>query len=116
MITALILNTFFLFAPLERPVLTVGQGYIESGHRTRAIGKAGERGAFQVRECIWGKVPRGWKKQADQAEDILNDLLTENHGCMNKAVTKYNGSGKKARIYQAKVFKKSIDIYLLDIA
>lgn len=116
MITALILNTFFLFAPLDRPALTLAQGYTESGMNIKAVGKKGEKGAFQVIEKHWGKVPKTWKKQADQNQEIINELLDVCNGDIKKAVTKYNGKGKDARIYTAKVFKKAISIHILDIA
>lgn len=116
MLTALILNTFFLLAPLQRPELVLAQGHIESGHNVKAIGKAKEKGAFQVKESDWGKVPRTWKKQADQNEGILDELLEARKGSMKRAVISYNGKGKKAKIYYAKVRKTAISIHILNIA
>lgn len=116
MITALVLNTFFLFMPLERPVLTVAQGYVESGHNVRARGKAGEKGAYQVKEEVWGKVPKSWRGQTRQNEEIVNVLLSENHDNLSKAVLRYNGKGKGARKYVAKVRQRALSIHILDIA
>jgi hypothetical protein len=81
-----------------------------------AKGKAGERGAFQVKPKDWGKVPKKWKDQADQNEKIIKELLEAKKGNFHKTVVAYNGKGKKADRYARKVFAKALSIHLLDIA
>jgi len=94
---------------LERPHLTVAQGYIESNMNRRARGKAGEKGAFQVREKYWGKVPKDLKGQAFQSERIMNELLKNCGGDLFLAVAKYNGSGDASFRYARKVRQRSIE-------
>jgi len=106
-ITALVLSAYF-----SNPLLMVSQGYIESNMNSMAIGKAKERGAFQVIEKHWGKVPSNIYLQAKQHERIINSL-TRQYGTTRKAITRYNGKGKHAEIYTNKVEKKLIEIALL---
>ena len=118
MITALILNTFFLLTPLERPEIVVSQSFVEARHNVKAKGKAGEQGAFQVLPNEWGKVPKTWKKQADQNERIMNELIQENKGDIQKSISGYNSykNKKKGKVYLAKVRKHAISVYILDVA
>ena len=101
------------FVGLERPELTLTQGLLESNLNTRAVGKAGEKGAWQVREKYWGKVPKTFKGQADQAEDILNELLETSNGDLRVALRKYNGSGTKAHRYANQVCKRTLERCLM---
>lgn len=71
---------------------------VESGGDHRAVGKAGERGAFQVRPELWGDVPLYPDQQADQAEQILEAYLRYRGGVF-AALSGYNGdrTGRYAR-------------------
>ena len=100
---------------LQRPHLTVTQGYIESNMNSKARGKCNEKGAWQVREKYWGKVPKTLKEQAHQAERILNELLVENHNNLHTAIVKYNGSGRKAVRYANEVRLKTIERCILKV-
>lgn len=70
----------------------------ESNGNPNALGKAGERGLFQVRERYWGKVPKGITAQVLQASYIYATLYGR-HGSEYRAVKAYNGSGYKAEKY-----------------
>jgi hypothetical protein len=108
-ITALVLSAYF-----ANPLLMVSQGYVESNMNSMATGKAKEKGAFQVIEKHWGKVPRNIYLQAKQNESIIETLKREsNDNCIWTAIRKYNGQGKKAREYTWKVQKKAIQIAML---
>ena len=104
---------FTMLDRLERPELTIAQGILESNLNTKAIGRAGEKGAWQVREKYWGKVPKSFKGQADQAEDILKELLEANNGNLRVALRKYNGSGTKAHRYANQVCKRTLERCLM---
>lgn len=111
-ITAMLLASLSLLE-LERPELTIEQGKIESNLNVRARGKAGEKGAWQVKEKHWGKVPKTFKGQALQAEDILNELLEASDNDLRTAIRKYNGSGKSAVRYANKVCKRTLERCIL---
>ena len=100
---------------LKRPLLTIPQGQIESRLNPKAKGKAGERGAWQVLQREWGKVPRGLKAQAKQHEQIMDALIKENHGNISKAVMRYNSykNIKAGYRYLAKVRKRAIEYYFI---
>ena len=85
-----------LSAYVSNPFLTIAQGTVESGLNQFAVGKLNEKGAFQVRESIWGKTPKHFYGQAKQHEVILNMLVKETNGDIWKAVKRYNGQGRKA--------------------
>jgi len=107
-ITALVLSAYF-----SNPLLMVAQGQVESNLNILAVGKVKEKGAFQVRESIWGETPKDFYGQAKQHERILETLKEESNGLVWTAVRKYNGSGKKAREYEWKVKKKIIQLAML---
>lgn len=86
----------------KRPALSAAQAIVESRGNIKARGKAGEKGAWQVREKYWGKVPGSAVKQALQNERIIEDLIRATGG-LPLAVERYNGTGKKARVYSRKV-------------
>lgn len=114
MLLTTILFSLFLGTPhLERPVLTVQQGYIESNMNAKAVGKAKEKGAWQVREKYWGKVPKELPAQAEQAEKILNDLLLESRYDLFLSTYRYNGKGKAAVRYAVNLRQRSIQSALL---
>lgn len=102
---------------LQRPELTIAQGYVESGMKAKARGKAGELGAWQVIEKYYGKVPKKLHQQAKQAESILNELLTDNADDLEKALQFYNSrkNTKAGKRYVAKVRQEAFRVCLLDI-
>ena len=60
-------------------------------------------GLYQIQERHWGKFDKSIEGQTKKAEEILDKLVKE-HG-YNKAVERYNGSGRMARAYRANVLK-----------
>lgn len=60
-------------------------------------------GLYQIQERHWGKFDKSIEGQTKKAEEILDELVKE-HG-YNKAVERYNGSGRMARTYRANVLK-----------
>jgi hypothetical protein len=115
LLTALLFSMLMGTPQLERPHLTIAQGYVESNMNMKAKGKFGEKGAWQVRECYWGKVPKDLKGQAFQAERILNVLLKSSNNNMYKAIAKYNGSGDASFKYANKVMKYAIESAIMRI-
>lgn len=94
MITHLRLLSIFTF-----PQVSLSIGHIESGMCASAVGRCGERGAFQVIPKHWGRVPKTLRRQMDQHNRVLVDLHRECGGDLLAAVVRYNGRGKKARGY-----------------
>lgn len=115
LLTTLTLAFFAGSFYLERPHLTIAQGMVESGLNQYAIGKSKEKGAWQVREKYWGKVPNKLHEQAQQSERILNELLRESRNDLYTAITKYNGSGPEAVRYTKVVRKRTIERVLLKV-
>ena len=113
-IQTFILSTFLLLS-LQRPSLTIAQGIVESELNPKAVGKANEKGAWQVQEKHWGKVSPCILQQAKQHEQIMNYLIAENEGNVSKAIMRYNGSGEKTKKYLAKVTKKAFELELLGV-
>jgi len=107
-IAALVLSAYF-----ANPLLVIAQGHVESNMNPYAIGRAKEKGAFQVIEKHWGKVPKSIYLQARQNERIIASLREESNGRIWTAVRKYNGKGKKSREYTWKVQRKVIQIAML---
>lgn len=103
-----------LYMGLERPHFTIAQAIIESGANPKAVGKVGEKGAWQVQERYWGKVPKRFKAQAHQAENIYNILLEEERGDVRAATKRYNGIGYEADVYTNKVISKTIQLAYWD--
>jgi hypothetical protein len=99
---------------LQRPELTIAHGIIESNLNPRAIGKMKEKGAWQVREKFWGKVPDDIFAQAKQHERILNTLIKESNNDLSKAISRYNGKGRKAQIYAKKVIRKTFELHFVN--
>ena len=94
----------------KRPALAAKQAVVESHANPKARGKKGEKGAWQVIEKDWGKVPKTPEGQAIQNEKILDELLQKNKGDLRKALTAYNGTGPDARRYASLVLGKSIEV------
>jgi hypothetical protein len=109
MVTLLMIMTL----GVSYPDVTLAQGFVESKMNIFAVGKAREQGAYQIREKYWGKVPRTFTGQTQQADRILMELLGSNHGDIWKAVERYNGRGKASRVYRAKVQRRTIEARLL---
>ena len=100
---------------LQRPHLVIGQGLVESGMNQYAVGKDKDKGAFQVIEKYWGKVPKDMASQAKQNERIVDTLLAENDGDLFTAICRYNGSGEQAVRYAALVRQKTIELCLMEV-
>ena len=95
-------------------VLATAQGLVESNLNPWAVGKANERGAWQVIERYHGKVPRSLPEQCRHYTKIMGGLTTE-HGTVEKAITRYNGSGVDAKRYCQRVQKKALESTLLGV-
>ena len=74
---------------------------VESRGNPLAIGKRGERGAYQVRPDLHGPVPADINGQTEQALAILRNN-TDRYG-IRAGVRIYNGSGPKAERYATTV-------------
>ena len=98
-----------------RASLIEGQGIVESGLNRFAVGKAGEKGIWQVQKRFWGEVPRDVSGQLKQHNRIMDSLMKANNGNLEIAITRYNGRGKKAKAYYAKVRKKTIEVELIGV-
>lgn len=108
------IHTLMLMTMLAFPQVSMSIGQVESGMKITAVGKAGERGAFQVREKYWGKVPKTLKGQMEQHNDILLDLVNE-HGTLPKAIKAYNGKGSKAKRYLGLITQETLERELLGV-
>lgn len=113
MISVLMLSVLMSPVKLERPHLTIAQGLIESKLNSRAVGSSGERGAWQVLEKYWGRVPKSIESQAFQAEKILNKIRARNSCNTFRALAAYNGKGKRALSYARKVRKCTFELALI---
>ena len=90
-------------AKMKRPKLAAAQAVIESNGRPEAIGKAPyhEKGIWQVIEAEHGITPPDIQGQARQYEQIMEQMIKESDGNLNKALSLYNGD--KSGRYSAKV-------------
>lgn len=113
---SLLIATSLLAFQLERPHITLAQGLVESNLNPYAIGKVKEKGAWQVIEKEWGRVPKGMDKQALQNEKILNELLEDSNQNLFEALVKYNSyKNRKAGVkYARKVRRTAIEVSLID--
>lgn len=102
-----------LLGNLDRPHLTIAQGIEESKLNPRAVGSIGEKGAWQVREEYWGKVPKRLGDQARHAEGILADIKDTYECSWFEALRRYNGSGHKARKYAQRVRQRAFELALV---
>lgn len=75
----------------KNPRLMAAIAIKESSGDTKAIGDSGDsRGAFQVQEKHWSKVPSTATEQALQAEKILEELVASSRGRLRSGLEKYN--------------------------
>lgn len=98
----------------KRPHLVAAQAIVESNGNTKARGKAGERGAWQVIERYHGHAGNTALQQALKHERIMDDLLRETNGDVKKSVRMYNGSltNKATERYLTKVTHEALQIAL----
>ncbi|NTV50958.1 MAG: lytic transglycosylase domain-containing protein [Geobacteraceae bacterium] len=90
-------------AQAKRPRLMAAIAAVESNGSPKAIGKAGERGAWQVMPFFHGDVPADPAGQMMQSEQLLDELLDQHGGNIKRAVKAYNGDGVKADAYSRRV-------------
>jgi len=95
-------------------VLATAQGLVESNLNPWVVGKAKEHGAWQVIEKYHGRVPATILGQFWHYTAIMDGLITE-YKTVEKAITRYNGSGEKARRYCRRVQKKALELTLLGV-
>lgn len=101
-----------LMGVLAFPQISTAIGHVESGMKTTAVGRAGERGAFQVMPRHWGRVPKTLRGQMAQHNRVLCELVRE-HCSLPLAVERYNGKGCKARRYLSRVTHEVLERELL---
>lgn len=78
------------------------------------VGDRGQSfGLYQIQEKHWGKFDKSIEGQTNKAEEIL-DKLIKAHG-YTKAIERYNGSGKMARMYKEDVLKTVSSLRRQDI-
>ena len=84
----------------KRPDLMAAVAVVESNGNPHAVGDSGaSKGAYQVQEKHWGKVPDSPVDQALQAERILEELVASNaRGSLRRALAKYNGGDRPPRV------------------
>lgn len=81
----------------KRPALMSAIAVKESNGDPKAVGDSGaSKGAFQVQEKHWGKVPSDAVGQALQAERILEELLSSARH-LRSGLARYNGGTKPPR-------------------
>lgn len=81
------------------PKIAAAQAVVESHVKPYAVGKVGEKGAYQVREIYWSDVSTELSEQTRQHSDIIENLLKENNWNWRKTLKQYNGAGKQADKY-----------------
>jgi hypothetical protein len=68
------------------------------------IGDRGQSfGLYQIQEKHWGKFDKSIEGQTKKAEEILDELIKAHR--YTKAVERWNGSGRMARVYRDDVLK-----------
>ena len=91
----------------KNPKLMAAVAIVESNGTPHAVGRSGERGAWQVIPKVWGSVPKSADGQARQAERILDELVAASpRGSLLQGLSAYNtGSynSKVGRQYALKV-------------
>ena len=93
-------------APLKRPRLAAAQAVVESNGDPAAVGKAGERGVWQIIEREWSAVPQDLRLQADQYERIMEGLIAEQRGSLRRALSTYNsGHPTRSANYASRVLQ-----------
>lgn len=105
MIIATVLTVSVLLGNgLARPHITTAQGIVESGLNPKAV-NGGAKGAWQVKEKYWGKVPKDLNGQARHAEKVLSFIMKRDKCSVREALMKYNGSGPSSVRYADKVLR-----------
>lgn len=93
----------------KNPKLMASVAIVESNGTPHAVGRSGERGAWQVIPKVWGSVPKSADGQARQAERILDELVAASpRRSLLQGLSAYNtGSynSKVGRQYAMKVLK-----------
>ena len=73
------------------PHLMAAVAIVESNGTPNAVGRSGERGAWQVIPKVWGSVPKSLTGQARQSERILDELVAASpRGSLLQGLSKYN--------------------------
>lgn len=79
----------------KKPFLMAAIAIKESNGKPKAVGDSGDsKGAWQVQEKHWSKVPTSATEQALQAEKILEELVQSSRGKLRSGLAKYNGGIK----------------------
>lgn len=92
-------------ADTKYPYVLAAIAKVESDYRPHVKGDGGDSfGLYQIQRKHWGSVGSTIEQQTDKAEAIFSTLRgrSDTNG---EAIRRWNGSGKKARIYQQKVIK-----------
>ena len=93
----------------KNPKLMASVAIVESNGTPHAVGRSGERGAWQVIPKVWGSVPKSADGQARQAERILDELVAASpRGSLRCALARYNGGDRPKAVsyrYADKVLK-----------
>ena len=91
------------------PKLMAAVAIVESNGTPHAVGRSGERGAWQVIPKVWGSVPKSADGQARQAERILDELVAASpRRSLLQGLSAYNTgryNSKVGRQYAMKVLK-----------
>lgn len=91
-------------APLKRPRLAAAQAVVETGGNKDLVGRASERGVWQIIEREWSAVPQNLRLQAQQYEQIMEQMIREERGRLRQALSRYNsGHPTKSLAYADKV-------------
>jgi hypothetical protein len=98
---------------LAHPEITISQGMTESKLNQYAGGRNHDKGAFQVIEKYWGKVPDDLRGQVLQNERIMEELLKVTGGDLHAALRKYNGKGRAAKRYADRVIHGALRFSIL---
>ena len=93
----------------SKPKTMAAIAIVESNGTPHAVGRSGERGAWQVIPKVWGSVPKSADGQARQAERILDELVAASpRRSLLQGLSAYNtGSynSKAGRQYAMKVME-----------
>jgi hypothetical protein len=109
------ITTLLLMAHLTFPVLSIGMGSVESNLNPLVNGDRGQsKGMFQIQPKHHGAVPTSIKGQMEKHDAILVELMEACGQDVMRAVGRYNGKGRKAKIYTVKVRQRALEIALLE--
>lgn len=90
--------------------LLISMAIEESLGNPVAVGRYGEKGAWQVLDSYWGDVPEDLHGQAGQAERIMRELLISVKGDKKEALARYNGGGEpsgRSYRYAERILKRA---------